>query len=41
MGGNRALFRVADLLELAKLVEELSEKKSLSGTVVKQTLPHV
>jgi hypothetical protein len=41
MGGHRGLFRMADLLELAKLVEELSEKKSSSGTVVKLTLPHV
>jgi hypothetical protein len=30
MGGHRALFRVADLLELAQLVEELGRRKSLS-----------
>jgi hypothetical protein len=30
MGGHRALFRVADLLELAQLVEELSRQKSLN-----------
>ena len=41
LGGNRALFRVADLLELAKLVEELSRRKSSSGSSVKRTLPHV
>jgi hypothetical protein len=40
MGGHRALFRVADLLELAKLVEEINKRKSLSGLSVKQTLPH-
>jgi hypothetical protein len=40
MGGHRALFRVADLLELAKLVEELSRRKSSSGSSVKRTLPH-
>ena len=41
MGGNRALFRVADLLELAKLVEELGRRRSSSGSSVKRTLPHV
>ena len=41
MGGNRALFRVADLLELAKLVEELSRRKSSSGSNVRRTMPHV
>jgi hypothetical protein len=41
MGRHRALFRVADLWELAKLVEELSKRKSSSGSSVKQTLPHV
>lgn len=40
MGGYRALFRFADLLELAKLVEELSRKKPSSGSSVKITLPH-
>jgi len=40
MGGYRALFRVADLLELTKLVEELNRRKS-SGSSVKRTLPHV
>jgi hypothetical protein len=30
MGGHRALFRFADLLELAQLVEELGRRKSLS-----------
>ena len=44
MGGNRALFRVADLLELAKLVEELSQRKSSSGSSgssVRRTLPQM
>ena len=41
MGGNRALFRVADLLELAELVEELSRRKSSSGSNVRRTMPHV
>jgi hypothetical protein len=30
MGGHRALFRVADLVELAQLVEELGRRKSLN-----------
>ena len=30
MGGHRALFRVADLLEIAQLVEELSRQRSLN-----------
>ena len=41
MGGQRGLFRVADLMELARLVEELSRRKSSSGLSVKGTLPHV
>jgi len=41
MGGYRGLFRIADLLELAKLVEELSRRKSSSGSSVKQTVPHM
>jgi hypothetical protein len=40
MGGSRALFRIADLLELTKLVEELNRRRS-SGSSVKGTLPHV
>jgi hypothetical protein len=40
IGGHRALFRVADLLELAKLVEDLSRRKASSGSSVKQNLPH-
>jgi hypothetical protein len=41
MGRHRGLFRVADLLELAKLVEELSKEKSSYGSGVKITLPHM
>jgi hypothetical protein len=41
MGRSRALFRVADLLELAKLVEELNRRGSSTGSSVKGTLPHV
>ena len=41
MGGYRGLFRIADLLELAKLVEELNRRRSSTGSSVKETLPHV
>jgi hypothetical protein len=30
IGGRRALFRVADLLELARLVEQLGSRESVS-----------
>jgi hypothetical protein len=32
MGGQRALFRVADLVELTRLVEELARGKSMERT---------
>jgi Family of unknown function (DUF5372) len=41
MGGHRALFRAADLLELTELVEELSRRKSSSGSSVKQIVSRV
>lgn len=43
LGEQRALFRVADLLELARLVDQMRERRSLrkAGDVLKPTSPHM
>lgn len=42
MGQGRALFRVSDLVELARLVEHLaSERRSEAQTECKDNLPHL